>query len=145
APDAIAHGPKIAITVHSKRNVPPAPRGAASVAVSMNAISTVSVRAYHHTEAYKKAYRKRSVWVEPLFAEGKDWHGMRRFRLRLLWRVNCGALMRATGQNLKRLLKKRGWGRRPWPTGATNALMEPPPQDGIHLHAPWVAEKALAC
>src|SRR5260370_23746921 len=86
------------------------------------------VRGYHATEAYQKAYRKRSVWVEPLFAEGKDWHGMRRFRLRLLWRVNCEALMRATGQNLKRLLKKRGWGRRPWPTGATNALMEPPPQ-----------------
>lgn len=65
------------------------------------------VRGYHETEAYKKAYRKRTVWVEPLFAEGKDWHGMRRFRLRRLWRVNCEALMRAAGQNLKRLLKKR--------------------------------------
>ncbi len=65
--------------------------------------------------------RKRSVWVEPLFAEGKDWHGMRRFRLRRLWRVNCEALMRAAGQNLKRLLKKWGWGRRPWPEGAANA------------------------
>ena len=62
--------------------------------------------------------RKRSVWVEPLFAEGKDWHGMRRFRLRRLWRVNCEALMRAAGQNLKRLLKKRGWGRRPYPEEA---------------------------
>jgi hypothetical protein len=51
--------------------------------------------------------------VEPLFAEGKEWHGMLRFRLRLLWRVNCEALMIAAGQNLKRLLKKRGWGRRP--------------------------------
>jgi Transposase DDE domain len=68
------------------------------------------VRAYQPTEAYQKAVRKRSVWVEPLFAEGKDWHGMRRFRLRELWRVNCEALMRAAGQNLKRLLKKRGWG-----------------------------------
>jgi hypothetical protein len=29
------------------------------------------VRDYSATEAYKKAYRKRSVWVEPLFAEGK--------------------------------------------------------------------------
>jgi hypothetical protein len=67
------------------------------------------VRGYHETEDYKKAYRKRSIWVEPLFAKGKDWHGMRRFRLRLLWRVNCEALMRATGQNLKRLLQKRGW------------------------------------
>jgi transposase len=44
------------------------------------------VRAYQQTEPYKKALRKRQVWVEPLFAEGKDWHGMRRFRLRRLWR-----------------------------------------------------------
>ena len=103
------------------------------------------VRAYSTTQAYKKAYRKRSVWVEPLFAEGKQWHGMRRFRLRRLWRVNCEALMRAAGQNLKRLLKKRGWGWRPWPTGAAHALMEPSPQDGIHLYAPQLPEKALAC
>ena len=47
-----------------------------------------------------------TVWVEPLFAEGKDWHGMRRFRLRRLWWVNCEALMIASGQNLNRLLKK---------------------------------------
>ncbi len=79
------------------------------------------VRASHATEPYQKAMRKRSVWVEPLFAEGKDWHGMRRFRLRQLRRVNCEALMRATGQNLKRLLKQRGWRRRPWPEGAANA------------------------
>jgi transposase len=79
------------------------------------------VRAYHKTEPYQKAMHKRSVWVEPLFAEGKEWHGMRRFRLRRLWRVNCEALMRATGQNLKRLLKKWGWGRRPWPEGAAHA------------------------
>jgi hypothetical protein len=76
------------------------------------------VRAYQPTSAYKKALRKRQVWVEPLFAEGKDWHGMRRFRLRLLWRVNCEALMIASGQNLKRLLNKRGWGRRPCPAEA---------------------------
>jgi len=79
------------------------------------------VRSYQTTEAYKKALRKRSVWVEPLFAEGKDWHGMRRFRLRELWRVNCEGLMRAAGQNLKRLLKKRGWGRRPFPAEAMYA------------------------
>lgn len=79
------------------------------------------VRSYHETEAYKKAYRKRTVWVEPLFAEGKDWHGMRRFRLRRLWRVNCEALMIASGQNLKRLLKRRGWGRLPCPAEAMYA------------------------
>jgi len=88
------------------------------------------VRTYHTTEPYKKAMRKRSVWVEPLFAEGKQWHGMRRYRLRRLWRVNGEALIRAAGQNLKRLLKKRGWGCRPWPQGAANALLEPPsPRD----------------
>ena len=80
------------------------------------------VRSYHKTEAYKKAYRKRSVWVEPFFAEGKQWHGMRRFRLRLLWRVNCEALRIAAGQNLKRLLKKGGWGRRPFPAEAMYAF-----------------------
>jgi hypothetical protein len=79
------------------------------------------VRAYQPTEAYKKALRKRQVWVEPLFAEAKDWHGMRRFRLRWLWRVNSEALMIAAGQNLKRLLKNRGWGRRPFPVEAVCA------------------------
>jgi Transposase DDE domain len=40
------------------------------------------VRSYHETAAYTKAMRKRHVWVEPLFAEAKEWHGLRRFRLR---------------------------------------------------------------
>jgi hypothetical protein len=76
------------------------------------------VRCYHETEDYQRARRKRSVWVEPLFAEAKDWHGLRRFRLRRLRQVNGSALLTASGQNLKRLLSKRGWGRRPWPSGA---------------------------
>jgi transposase len=76
------------------------------------------VRGYHQTAAYQRAMAKRKVWVEPLFGEAKDWHGLRRFRLRRLWKVNIEALLIATGQNLKRLLRKRGWGRRPWPTGA---------------------------
>ena len=45
------------------------------------------VRAYHETAAYEKAMAKRKVWVEPLFGEAKDWHGLRRFRLRGLWKV----------------------------------------------------------
>jgi len=44
------------------------------------------------------------VWIEPLFAEAKDWHGMRRFRLRRLEKVNTEALLIAAGQNVKRLL-----------------------------------------
>ena len=82
------------------------------------------VRAYHETMAYEKAMRKRQVWVEPLVAEGKQWHGMRRFRLRRLWRVNSEALLIAAGQNLKRLLAKRGWGRRPLPSGAALAVTQ---------------------
>ena len=80
------------------------------------------VKRYHQTSAYQKAMDKRKVWVEPLFAEAKDWHGMRRFRLRRLWRVNCEAQIIAAGQNLKRLLQKRGWGRRPFPTEAVAAI-----------------------
>ena len=68
------------------------------------------MRSYQQTRAYQKALRKRQVWVEPLFAEAKDWHGLRRFRLRLLWRVNTEALRIAAGQNLKRLLKKAAEG-----------------------------------
>ena len=67
--------------------------------------------------------RKRKVWVEPLFAEAKEWHGLRRFRLRGLEKVNIQAQMIAAGQNLKRLLSKQGWGRRPWPSGATGVML----------------------
>jgi len=42
--------------------------------------------------------------VEPLFAEAKDRHGLRRFRLRRLEKVNAEALTTAAGQNVKRLL-----------------------------------------
>jgi hypothetical protein len=57
------------------------------------------VQTYQSTAAYQKAVRKRQVWVEPLFAEGKQWHQMRRFRLRRLWRVNTEAFLVAAGQN----------------------------------------------
>jgi len=62
------------------------------------------VRAYSDSEPYRKAMRKRAVWVEPLFGEAKDWHGLRRFRLRRLEKVNTEALLIASGQNIKRLL-----------------------------------------
>ena len=64
------------------------------------------VRGYHATEAYAKAMRKRQVWVEPLFGEAKDWHGLRRFRVRGLRKVNCEGLVVAAGQNLKRWLTR---------------------------------------
>ncbi len=87
------------------------------------------VRGYHVTPAYQKAMRKRRVWVEPLFAEAKAWHGLRRFRLRGLEKGNREALLIAAGQNLKRLLAGRGWGRRPFPTGTAGIVLPalPPP------------------
>ena len=80
------------------------------------------VRGYHATEAYKKAMRKRQVWVEPLFAEAKEWHGLRRLRLRGLLNANVQGLLIAAGQNLKRLLAATGWGRRHAPCGSLAAL-----------------------
>ena len=70
------------------------------------------VRAYRGTRPYEKALRKRRVWVEPMFGEAKEWHGMRRFRLRTLWRVNAEAMVIAAGQNIKRLLTFSGRGPR---------------------------------
>jgi transposase len=94
------------------------------------------VRGYHQTPAYEKAMAKRKAWVEPLFGEAKDWHGLRRFRLRRLWKVNVEALLIASGQNLKRLLRKRGWGRRPWPNGAPEAPLARRHAPGLHRLRP---------
>jgi hypothetical protein len=68
--------------------------------------------------------RKRKVWVEPLFAEAKEWHGLRRLRLRGLLNANIQGLLIAAGQNLKRLLAATGWGRRHAPCGSLVALSE---------------------
>jgi transposase len=84
------------------------------------------VRGYHAAEAYRKAMGKRQVWVEPLFAEAKDWHGLRRFRLRGLDNVNIEGLLVAAGQNLKRFLAATGWGRRHGPCGSLLALPNQP-------------------
>ena len=91
---------------------------------SFHATYLERVRAYHETAAYQKAMRKRAVWVEPLFGEAKDWHGLRRFRLRGLWKANCEGLLIAAGQNLKRWLSTMGWGRRHGPAGCL-ALLRP--------------------
>lgn len=60
---------------------------------------------YRQTKAYLKAMRKRSMWVEPLFGEAKEFHRLRRFRLRRLRKVNMEGVMIAAGQNLKRLIQ----------------------------------------
>jgi hypothetical protein len=94
------------------------------------------VRGYRYTEPYRKALKKRAVWIEPLFAEAKDWHGLRRFRLRRLEKVNAEALLIAAGQNVKRLLAfgERG-PRRP---AQVAALRQPTPDPyefrGVRKH-----------
>jgi transposase len=103
------------------------------------------VRAYHETAAYQKALRKRGVWVEPLFAEAKDWHGLRRFRLRRLWRVNTEAVLIAAGQNLKRLLSWRGWGRRPWPGGAPGLALPTPTPPGPRVLLMYLLMRPAGC
>jgi len=85
---------------------------------SFHAAALERVRGYHATADYRKAMRKRQVWVEPLFAEAKQWHGLRQFRLRGLREVNVEGLLVAAGQNLKRLLAASGCGRRHGPTGS---------------------------
>jgi transposase len=84
------------------------------------------VRGYHPTEAYKKAIRKRQVWFEPLFAEAKEWHALRRLRLRGLMNANIQGLLIAAGQNVKRYLAATGWGRRHAPCGSLLALPREP-------------------
>jgi transposase len=83
------------------------------------------VKGYRGTFPYEKALRKRRVWVEPLFAEAKDWHGLGRFRLRRLEKVNIEALLIAAGQNIKRLVAARG--RSPRKPAQVAALRPPEP------------------
>ena len=63
-------------------------------------------RVYYATEPYAKTMHKRQVSVERLFAEVKARHGLRRFRQRGLPKANREALLIASGQNLKHLLRQ---------------------------------------
>jgi hypothetical protein len=97
------------------------------------------VRGYHATEAYKRAMCKRKVWIEPLFGEAKQWHGLRQFRLRELMKVNMEGLLITAGQNLKRFgtepeavaecaglgaAPMAGWGGRMWRIAAVHACRD---------------------
>ncbi|MBV8830302.1 MAG: IS1182 family transposase [Acidobacteriaceae bacterium] len=90
------------------------------------------VKSYRGTFPYEKALRKRRVWVEPLFAEAKDWHGLRRFRLRRLEKVNIEALLIASGQNVKRLVVARDRG--PRKLAQVAALRPPDPVSRCRPH-----------
>lgn len=91
------------------------------------------VKGYRGTFPYEKALRKRRVWAEPLFAEAKDWHGLRRFRLRRLEKVNIEALQIAAGQNIKRLVAARDRG--PRKLAQVAALRPPDPVSRCRPHS----------
>jgi hypothetical protein len=81
--------------------------------------------------------RKRQVWIEPLFGEAKQWHGMERMRLRTLERTNCEVLIMASGQNVKRLLKFGGRGpKRPAQVAALRSPIRPPLRLDHRRHPP---------
>ena len=88
--------PVTAITARSKRSVRPANKDAASAAVWMNLVWNGCVPIGKPNPTKKPCVSGRSG-SNPCLRKGKDWHGMRRFRLRRLWRVNCEALMRSSG------------------------------------------------
>jgi transposase len=102
---------------------------------SLAADTLETARGYQGTEPYHKALRKRQVWVEPLFAEAKQWHGLERLRVRGLMNANIQGLLIAAGQNLKRLLAATGWGRRHAPCGSLLALPGPPTRLGVGFGA----------
>jgi hypothetical protein len=80
------------------------------------------VRSYHETPAFEEAMRKRRVWVGPLCGEAKQWHGLQKSRLRGLLNVNMAGVFIAAGQNVKRWLQTKGWGRRTFPGAAATCL-----------------------
>jgi DDE family transposase len=53
--------------------------------------------------------------------EAKQWHEGRRFRLRGLEKVNIEGILKAAGQNIKRLLKGKTW-RKPLKPAGSAAL-----------------------
>ena len=83
------------------------------------------VRAYHQTPAYEKAMASGRSGSSRSSAKPRTGTGWTVPTPRL-WKVNVEALLIATGQNLKRLLRKRGWGRRPWPNGSPEAPLTTP-------------------
>lgn len=91
---------------------------------------------YHDTDAYKKAMNKRKVWPEALFGEAKQWHGMDKFRLRRLQKVNIEGLLIATGQNIKRLLAHQRLGTPLRPAGV-QAMTVPFPRVDPFLPCFW--------
>jgi len=64
------------------------------------------VRARQETRAFISKMILRKWTIEGLFAEAKQFHGLRRARYRGLQKVSIQALMTAMAQNIKRIIKQ---------------------------------------
>jgi hypothetical protein len=72
-----------------------------------------------------------------MFGEAKDWHGMRRFRLRRLEKVNIEALLIASGQNIKRLVAVLERGPRKLAQEAALRPPDPVSRSRSHVSGRW--------
>ena len=71
--------------------------------VSKNHASLVRLRADSKSESFKRLYRSRAPVIEGIFAEAKEWHGLRRAWRRGISRMRVQCLLIAAVINLKRL------------------------------------------
>ncbi len=74
-----------------------------SLKVSRHHSGLVQLRADSKTEDFKKLYRRRAPVIEGVFAEAKQWHGLRRAWRRGLSRMRVQCLLTAAVINFKRL------------------------------------------
>jgi hypothetical protein len=118
---AIEHVPRSAITARSKHSVPPANKGGLSVAVWRRSI-WIESEATMRPKLTRRPIANAVCGSNRYLRKAKTGMACDASAYGSTGRVNCEALMRAAGQNLKRLLKKRGWGRRPYPAEAVCAF-----------------------
>jgi len=81
---------------------PPAPPRCVNVGEHHGAL--VRLRAASRTHEFKMLYRRQSPVIEGLFAEGKQWHGLRRAWRRGLRKMRVQCLLIAAVINFKRLI-----------------------------------------
>lgn len=72
--------------------------------VSVHHAGLVQLRADSQTESFRSHYRRRMPVIEGVFAEAKQWHGLRRAWRRGLPKMRIQCLLIATVINLKRLI-----------------------------------------
>jgi IS5 family transposase len=72
--------------------------------VSVNHAALIRLRADSTTDSFKQLYRGRAPAVEGVFAEAKQWHGLRRAWRRGLCKMRVQCLLIAAVINFKRLM-----------------------------------------